>query len=158
MRNCLALCSCLALIAMVGCSKSSDPLGAFEYKIKNGQETAAKTRLHSPDGRWQKIRFDVTNVQYDVQESDSLASPYTAELEFSATPTWSALVDDKSAADAVQESEMNDSEMTDGYRFGYAFQAGNWVMKSAEHRSSIGSWAPIAENRANAKLVKSFFE
>lgn len=155
-------CSLLFLLGILslsacGCGAPKDPLKAFEYKLSTAQTDAAKVRLHSPDGRWQKLCFKVENLLYDVVATDSLASPYTAELSFTASACRTELLDDQSAASNSADPNL-ETLLPDNYRLSYAYQGGAWKLTSAElSLMQSGAWKSVGDSdKTSAALIAHF--
>ncbi len=146
------------LLLLAGCGAPADPLKAFEYKIKNAEAKAAEVRLHSPDGRWQKLRFNIENMLYDVVATDSLASPYTAELSFTSSACRTKLLDDKDGANGTPDPQL-EKILPDNYRLSYAYQGGAWKLTSAERSlMQSGSWKAVADSDKTPSALIAHFQ
>ena len=148
----------VAFLAFAGCGPS-DPLASFKHKLDSATTAAKSPALVQVEDKWQKVRFDILDLKYDVKQTDSLATPYTAEVAFKASQGLSKLRDDKSAAQADPDPEMPDATLQDGFYAVYAFQDGSWKLTDFKFDMMLGG-RPKAPDASQPKeqLLQSYFQ
>jgi len=148
----------ITLLTFIGCG-SSDPLTSFKRKLDSATTAAQSAALVQVDGQWQKVRFKIVDLKYDVKHTDSLASPYTAKVAFKASEGLTTLRNEKSAARSDPDPKMPDTTLQDGYYATYAFQDGAWKLTDFTFDLLLGGnpKTPSA-SQPEKQLLQSYFQ
>jgi hypothetical protein len=152
------LVATLLTLTFVGCG-SNDPLGSFKQKLSRAQSAVESSVVIQVDGRWQKIRFDIEDLKYDVTETDSLASPFTGEVAFKASQSLSSFHDEKADAESDSDLQSGGSALQDAYYAIYDFQDGSWKLREFKYSlMSSGSSKPVGSDDPKRSLLQDAFE
>ena len=150
--------SIFLMLALAGCS-SNDPLGLFKQKLSRAEKTAESSVVVEIDGRWQKLKFDIDGLDYDVKETDSLASPFTAEVAFKASQSLSSFHDNQADAEKDSDLQSGGSALQDGYFATYEFQDGQWKMRDFKFSlMSSGTSRSVGTSDRKRSLLREAFK
>jgi len=150
--------SIFLMLALAGCS-SNDPLSSFKQKLSRAEKTAESPVAVQIDGRWQKIKFDIEGLEYDVKETDSLSSPFTAEVAFKASQSLSSFHDNKADAEKDSDLQSGGSALQDSYFATYELQDGQWKMQEFKFSlMSSGTSRAVGTSDRKRSLLQVAFE
>lgn len=114
---------------------STSPLTEFKKIVdecKNAFDGQSQQRTNQlkNNTKWNKTFSDPAKISYDVKQTDSLVSPYVAELIVEENSRWGQPVDTEEAARLIEDSAENAAAYTKS-KIIWAYQDKAWATKSA---------------------------
>lgn len=123
-------------LEIVKIEPSSYELSSYEDKIMS-YNFNANIIPEKPKAKWYRYKIFLTSTSYDVRKTDSLVSPFVADIHFNCA-THTRVGNTKEAVESGEDSStLYPIECISKY----AFQDDHWVKKSVSCKSYItGDW------------------
>lgn len=113
----------------------------FENSLKEhfmSYENDPRIQITKLGGGWVKEKHSIENdYSYDVQETNSLISPYKGVCEFTIIRSFTDFHGTKEAAKA-DNNFIKSNKKTHLHQ--YLYQKGKWVVSSRKNKGDFGSW------------------
>lgn len=131
----------LFFLTTISEDKLIDPVTDFENHIENhfeSYETDRREGVLKLGGGWVKKRHSLRDkYSYDVQETNSLVSPYKGIYEFKLLRSYTDF-------HATEQEAILDNNFTKTdnniHRHIYLYQKGNWVVTERKYMGFGGEW------------------
>ena len=133
--------------------KSEVKVSPQDLFVKYMEQFLSDKRYNQPvklsNGKWIATMYEADKeYSYDIQNTNSIVSPYKAEVEFK---TWRYETKEyNTKQEAAKDTNYNIISEEDGktiidtfaiYRYVYLYQNGQWVFNSAKYKSNLtGKW------------------
>lgn len=122
---------------LCSCTSSSNPLSTFEPIAKACATALASPRAdhiseNAQQGDWTKIVYNPNVVKYDVRKTESLASPYIAEINV-AYDDIVFIRDTRAQVESAKSATTPmDHSTSTVYRFIFTYQSNHWKLQRIE--------------------------
>ncbi len=97
-----------------------------DFKQRMINERREKRKAYNEGRKWGANFYSLSNVEYDVNKTDSLVSPFVGNIIFDHNTDSKTFIE-KTQAESSEVRSLCDYHYTIKYRADYAFQEGRWV-------------------------------
>ena len=147
-----ALCACNSSSDP---ATSSDPLATFEPIAKACAAALATPRaeqFYESAGKWKKIVYSPNVVKFDVRKTESLVSPYLAEINL----TYDDVTLSSDTRAQAETANVNNASVnlsaSSKFRFFFANQNNQWKLQRIETTVQIKTGILEVDNAINAPV------
>lgn len=128
------LCLCFTDSTRANDTIAVDSFREFIQYAVSQTQLSKSVYLNKRHNKWAKRRFEVSDIKYDVQRTNSLVSPLSGEVEFTLTTTQTQFADSKDAAETAETFDPT-SRQQFGVRLVYSHDSNVWTLRTGHQES-----------------------